>query len=347
MFMTDSTTGLSYFRAGSLQPLYMFELCGLLFALALYNGITLPVNFPLAFYLTLTRQLTRRLSIIADGWPTIKKSLDHIMEGDVPGLENVFPLEANGLRLTVLGHSIPDPINSLNQYRLPIIDVTPIVHHEDGAGVPEPSQRAPQVGMTDNTTTALDIDSISKEWPGWHLVKAPGPPQELDDSTKSEYVLSYVAWLVVGSVVPQFTAFLKGFHQVMPDIQSLSPRTLRSVLEGSTHLDIAELRHATTYEGYDPQSKYIQCFWRLIASWPESKQKDLLKFVTATERIPAGGVSNLTFKIQRSMPESLEHLPSSSTCFGTLLLPKYANVETLDRKLTLAMKYGLEGFGTG
>lgn len=35
MFTTDPQTGLSYFTAGSLQPLYMFELFGLLLALAI------------------------------------------------------------------------------------------------------------------------------------------------------------------------------------------------------------------------------------------------------------------------------------------------------------------------
>jgi hypothetical protein len=52
MFTTDPITGLSYFRPGSLQPLYMFELFGLLVALAAYNGITIPVRFPLALYNT-------------------------------------------------------------------------------------------------------------------------------------------------------------------------------------------------------------------------------------------------------------------------------------------------------
>lgn len=101
MFTTDPITGLSYFRAGSLQPLYMFELFGLLVALAAYNGITIPVNFPLALYKHLLDIPCTELRDIQDGWPDIARSLQSIKDGAYEGLEYVFPLEANGLRMSV------------------------------------------------------------------------------------------------------------------------------------------------------------------------------------------------------------------------------------------------------
>ena len=79
MFTTDVITGLSYFRPGSLQPLYMFELFGLLVALALYNGITLPISFPLAFYKNLLGFPCDELRDIQDGWPEIARSLQSRM----------------------------------------------------------------------------------------------------------------------------------------------------------------------------------------------------------------------------------------------------------------------------
>jgi hypothetical protein len=126
----------------------------------------------------------------------------------------------------------------------------------------------------------------------------------------------------------------------------LSPEYMRTIMQGSKDLDIDELRKATVYQGYSPKQKYIRDFWRLVSSWREEKQKRLVKFVTAAERIPAGGASQLTFRIEKDGREDLESLPTSSTCFGTLVLPQYPNVETLDRKLTVALELGLEGFGT-
>ena len=39
-------------------------------------------------------------------------------------------------------------------------------------------------------------------------------------------------------------------------------------------------------------------------------------------------------------------LPTSSTCFGTLYLPRYKDEQTLERKLGIALEFGGEGFGT-
>jgi hypothetical protein len=41
-----------------------------------------------------------------------------------------------------------------------------------------------------------------------------------------------------------------------------------------------------------------------------------------------------------------ELLPTSSTCFGTLYLPRYKDEETLERKLGIALEFGGVGFGT-
>lgn len=89
MFTTDDATALSYFRPGSLQPLYTFELVGMLFGLAIYNGITLPVNFPLALYRELTSRDQSAEPDISDRWPDVARSLQSILDEDVPDLEAV------------------------------------------------------------------------------------------------------------------------------------------------------------------------------------------------------------------------------------------------------------------
>lgn len=151
-------------------------------------------------------------------------------------------------------------------------------------------------------------------------------------------------------MLPQWRAFKDGFLTVIEptSLRMLSAYYFRDILEGSEELNIAELRAATVYdEPYNDETPYIQAFWRLVSSWPKDKQKQLVKFVTAAERIPAAGASSLQFKIQGPMHERIDALPTSSTCFGVLTLPEYPDVETLDKKLTLALEFGLEGFGTG
>ncbi|KAK0942035.1 hypothetical protein LTR29_006453 [Friedmanniomyces endolithicus] len=329
LFATNPITGLSYFRVGSLQPLHMFELIGLLIALAIYNGITLPLSFPNVFYKLLLGDHDLTLDDVTDHWPDIARSLRYVMEtqGAEDGLSFSFPLEANGIR--IFAHESSAWHHDLNELiTIKVADTMP------------------------TTYPSADIDIEGLEWPGFKFT-CPDTlvaPPSVSASDKARYISSYVNWLAVRSVEPQLRAFHRGFKRVI-DAHSLSifitPANLKAFMEGSAHLDINKLRECTRYDGYDPNSKYIASFWSVVKSWPEEKQKQLLKFVTAAERVPIGGPEHLTFVVQRARPTSLDHLPTSSTCFGTLQLPHYRSANVLDEKLSLALEYGLEGFGTG
>ncbi|KAJ2136720.1 hypothetical protein GGH17_001842, partial [Coemansia sp. RSA 788] len=69
----------------------------------------------------------------------------------------------------------------------------------------------------------------------------------------------------------------------------------------------------------------------------------LLAFVTASDRVPLGGYSALTFVVQRNGPDS-ERLPSALTCFGRLLLPAYSTDERMRDRLVTAIE-NAAGFG--
>ncbi|KXT09923.1 hypothetical protein AC579_7997 [Pseudocercospora musae] len=348
MFTTDPKTGLSYFQPCSLQPLHLFSLSGVLFALAVYNGITLPIRFPQVYYHILLSSLypdnaTVKLGVEAleDGWPSIATSLKSILNEEVHGLDYEFPLEANGLRLSVL----PPEKHEEGQcaFDLKVVDATPMTHH--GSSVRSFDQTRATLG------TNFDQEEFSQGFPGWNVIKAAEEPMAVTSKNKNDYVKTYVDWLCYNSVRPQFEAFLKGFHdsQLFPEeaLSILGPSLLKSYIEGNDIFDLNDLKAATRYDGYDAKSKYIQTFWRVVGAWPEEKQKQLLKFVTAAERIPITGVKNLVFIIKKANVENLENLPTSSTCFGTLMLPRYGNADILREKLELALKFGTEGFGTG
>lgn len=337
MFTTDASTALTYFRPGSLQPLYMFELAGLLFGIAVYNGITLPVDFPLAMYEFFTPDKDLEPAI-SDRWPDVARSLQNILDQNVLGLEVVVPLEANGLRLSVLADECVTP-NCVARGRVPlhVVDATRIVHHRANTSTAQSVQED------------VDIEDIEEAWPGWRLLRATREPADVTPQNKHRYVAAYKHWLVWGSVAPQVHAFRKGVETILPThhMSFLTPEQLRDIVEGTKTFAVADLRHATEYENYDANCRYIRSFWRLVSSWTEDKQRQLLKFVTAIERLPANGAGNFSFKIERPRPEETDSLPTSSTCFRTLYLPKYPNADVLDQKLTLAFEYGLEGFGTG
>ena len=347
-FTTDNSTALTYFRPASLQPLYHFEMAGLFFGLALHNGITLPVNFPLALYQWLLTRCEHD-PIISDRWPEIERSQQSLLdEEEIPDLEAVVPFEANGLRLSVLARLHPSAEFRDPAGRVPVhvTEATRIVHQRD-------------LGTTANAISyniavarphhAVDVSKIETEWPGWRLEEFTEDAPQIASENKHDYVKFFKRWLAWGSVASQLHAFTKGFHTIIPrhTIAFLTIEQLRTIAEGMSSFSIESLQRCTEYENYDPNSRYIRSFWRLVTSWPEEKQRQLIKFVTAIERMPANGASDFKWKIERPSPDEPWKLPTSSTCFRTLYLPKYPSAEVLERKLSVAFEYGLEGFGTG
>lgn len=331
MFTTDVSTGLSYFRPASLQPLYMFELVGLLVGLAMYNGITLPLSFPTAFYAFLTRRREAKPITISDGWPSQENSLRAVLTEDLD-LEYSFPMEANGLTLSKIRR---------HQQQTP---------EQPDRGIAQTWVLEVKDAVPDGGGKALSDEEVQNiDWPGWALTPASSPTANVTPANREQYVRDYYEWLTYGSVAPQWGAFMKGFESII-DQHTLSIFTavdLKAYVEGSLELDMDELIQITTYEGYAGEdSRYIRDFWELVYAWPKEKQKQLLKFVTAVERVPLDGMKRLVFKISE-VPDLDNLLPTSSTCFGTLYLPRYSSVEILEERLSLTLEYGSEGFGTG
>ncbi|KAI8935447.1 hypothetical protein NX059_008020 [Plenodomus lindquistii] len=122
MFTIDSQTRMTWFQPGTLEAPWKFEMIGLLFSLAVYNGVTLPVTFPLAFYHTMLRPTAWESEFdcnvtteyIKDGWPNLAKSFDELLSwsdgdvGDVIMRDYVFSYEVFGQKMD---HDMSRPFN--------------------------------------------------------------------------------------------------------------------------------------------------------------------------------------------------------------------------------------------
>ena len=81
----------------------------------------------------------------------------------------------------------------------------------------------------------------------------------------------------------------------------------------------------------------------MIGRLNNDEKKSFLKFVTGSDRAPIGGLANLRVIVQRDGADS-NKLPTSHTCFNTLLLPSYRSSDKLEDRLRLAI-LNAEGFG--
>jgi hypothetical protein len=340
MFTVDPVTSMTYFQPCALEPLYKFELLGILFSLAVYNGITLPVTFPLAFYHNLLppdhyclgSEYPRTTDFIRDGWPQLAKSFDELVawaDGDV---EDVF-CRSYEFSFQAFGRKID-------------------VDMQGFKNKPWPAQYAhnhiPIVEDVEKKWSASDrplpLDSSAWERP----VDSHGysEPAMVSNANRTQYVVDYIVWLTQRSVGPQLKAFQKGFMACLnpKSLELFTPVSLRRLVEGTQIIDTEKLRKATRYEApYNASHPTIILFWSIVDAYDQDDRKRLLEFVTASVRVPVTGFGSMQFVICRAGADS-RSLPTSSTCFGKLMLPEYKSKEKMKGKLDLAIR-NAQGFG--
>lgn len=178
-------------------------------------------------------------------------------------------------------------------------------------------------------------------------LKPNGSEIPVTNENREEYVLLYVSWLLVDSIESQWEAFEKGIMRVMGNssFNIFSPEELELLVVGTPELDFKALESNTSYEGgFDESSMVVRNFWRFIHEADRETQLQFLKFATGSSMAPIGGLAAIDFKIQRAGPDSPQ-LPTSHTCFNTLLLPDYGDdYEKLESRLGRAV-LECEGFG--
>ncbi|MCJ1402357.1 hypothetical protein MMC11_005577 [Xylographa trunciseda] len=378
LFTTDAGTRMSWFRPCSLEPYYKFELLGLLTSLAIYNGVTLPVTFPLALYRKLLCMPVRNLSHIQDGWPDLTKGLQELLSWTDGDVADVF------MRSYIFAVEIVGGVINIDMEREDRDSIWPGGYSEgnktkltkESRSSEEANKKAPtfQSSSDDSIPTSNDgsdgwvnLDDTelpSSESEFVHVGPVHGPSEDnlsrylmdsdraireanmVTNENREEYVDDYIIWLTEKSIEPQFDAFARGFY-ICLDRKALSiftPEALQRVVEGNQTIDITELQSATKYEnGYSVNHSTITDFWFIVRSFSEDQLRKLLEFVTASDRVPVKGVSSMTFVIQRNGTDD-DRLPTSLTCFGRLLLPEYSSREKLQEKLCLAIE-NAQGFG--
>ena len=305
---------MTWFRPCSAEPLWRYELLGLMFSLAIHNGITLAVNFPLAFYQKIQGSGVTKPSQINDGWPALSKGLKSLAtwsDGDVADVfarTYEFVVEAPGHDITIDMQRVTQ-LDSLSEN---VVNTKPTT----------------QTGVHSST---IPPDSTA---------------EMVTNANRNRYVSDYLEWLTDLSIRPQFSAFTKGLFTLIDQRSLLLFKTvdLKSLVEGTQDLSVDELRSVTRYEGgYASEHPTILQFWDTVQDFSPEQIRNLLEFVTASDRVPVTGVASLQFLVQKN-GEGDERLPTSSTCYGRLLLPEYSSKEVLRQKLELAIENS-KGFG--
>ncbi|EAA28403.1 hypothetical protein GE21DRAFT_9238 [Neurospora crassa] len=294
-FTVDERTKMTWFQPGSVVEEWKFELIGLLMSLAVYNGLTLPVTFPKALYAKLLGEPVTDLDHIADGWPDLVSGLTMLLDWDEKemggSVEDVFArtyefsVESFGEQVTKLMTPPPPPISSRSGKS---------AAETDAFSREEPwPQFSPAFRRLSDASSSASALPLEEEAP---LVTA---------ANREQFVSDYIRYLTDVSVRPQFEAFARGFRTCLhpKSLSLLTPSLLQSVVEGVQEIDIAELQRYTRYVDWDASHRTVRDFWSIVKKYDDKMKRRLLEFVTASDRLPVGGVKNLVFTLQRNGKE--------------------------------------------
>ncbi|KAF9559899.1 hypothetical protein EC968_006422 [Mortierella alpina] len=167
------------------------------------------------------------------------------------------------------------------------------------------------------------------------------------NANREEYVKAYIEHYVYTHIRQEFEAFQRGFEKICsgPALKLLRPEELELLLCGHSDLDMHDLEASCLYDdGYSANHTLIKEFWQIVHEEMTAEQhKQLLVFVTGSDRVPIRGLKDLMFVIQRNGPDS-DRLPTALTCFSRLLLPEYADKAKLKERLVTAIENS-HGFG--
>ncbi|EFX01251.1 hect domain containing protein [Grosmannia clavigera kw1407] len=329
-FTVDSRTRMAWFSPTTLEEEWKFELVGILVSLALYNGVSLPVTFPKALYRKLLGEPVTELHHISDGWPDLANGLTALLEWNEQdgAVEDIF-VRTYEFSVDMFGQPISRVMDASGSW--PKI-------RENVTGTRARSKKNKEASDSGYGPTASTL-----------LEANPGDEAPMvTNANRNAYVTDYIHYLTDVSVRRQFEGFSRGFRACLhaKSLRLLTPALLQSMVEGEQEIDVSELRRQARYVGWDASHRTVRDFWSVVSRYDDVMKRKLLEFVTASDRVPVGGIKNLHFVIQRNGEESGTggHLPTAYTCYGILLLPVYRDRAVLQERLAMALE-NAQGFG--
>jgi len=118
---------------------------------------------------------------------------------------------------------------------------------------------------------------------------------------------------------------------------SIDASTIEFAACGDKDISYESLKSITRFEGVAEDQQQI--YLRVIERFTPEQRSSLLKFATGRVRLPPASSSNqFMFKVD-CQDSSLDKLPTSSTCFHALHIPRYTSFDKAYRMILTASEY--------
>ncbi|KAI8321890.1 hypothetical protein GQ54DRAFT_261036 [Martensiomyces pterosporus] len=350
-------------NAASPHSLRDFEMVGVFLGIAFNNGISLDSAIaPLAPLLlsqlafghpqldnTAEWPLPTLVNRVRGTFPSLVAGLQQLLEWDEEELGSVEDVFCRAFEVTV-----PDPLHIWQARRNEAIFGKMASSSAAGGGRQQQMLTAPfdHLPLPNQTDGFVPSDASSMgavaETATFPLIRD-GGNIEVTKSNRRLYVRRYLEFIGYEHARAQIDALRRGFLRAADGITYRMTRTSEFLdwlcgHDADTAIDPKELERVATYDDeYTETHEVVRRFWRIVGGFTQTQLRQLLGFVTASDRLPLGGYRNITFVVQRNGPDT-SRLPTALTCFGRLLLPAYGTEEKMRERLLTAIENS-SGFG--
>lgn len=195
--------------------------------------------------------------------------------------------------------------------------------------------------------TPFEIDIPSGPMGKALKFRLPSTDESLTYENREQFIQLYAEAILHRTIELPLQAFIRGFKFTFGKsiLFQFHPKEIEGLLRGSKIFNIYELREGTTYEGgFTDESPIITWFWEILFwEFKENDRSKFLSFVSGTDRTPVGGLKDLNLTIVKNGDDD-DRLPTSHTCFNTLLLNNYSTKDKLRHWLKMAIENNT-GFG--
>ncbi|CAG8112315.1 unnamed protein product [Penicillium salamii] len=219
-----------------------------------------------------------------------------------------------------------------------------------------PNQKAE--ALQDITVHGVKVDDLSLDFtlPGYPSIELipGGTDVPLSIENVDTYIDRVIDMTLGSGVRRQVEAFRTGFSQVFrySSLSAFTPGEL-VMLFGQAEEDwsIETLMDSIKADhGFNMDSRSVRNLLQTMSELDNQQRRDFLQFVTGSPKLPIGGFKSLTpiFTVVCRPSEHPytpdDYLPSVMTCVNYLKLPDYSDLETLKRRLSVAIKEGQGAF---
>ena len=213
---------------------------------------------------------------------------------------------------------------------------------------------------TEENFNDLELFFTTSELVDSKLVEIPLVPNGSNISVTRENYLEYLDALSMHKIYwnreKRINKFVEGFNYIVPSsiLLKFKIEDLQTLLGTQSQIAIDDWKSNTKYKKSDEPlipSVEIQWFWKYVEQLSDALKRDLLCFCTGSPFLPVGGFRQLKSDGVPFTIQLVEHfptyLPTSRTCFNTLILPRYSSYDVLCDKFNLVLNHQTNGLGFG